>query len=788
MRTPNRPLLGVLIAASIEWTCVIVSDSARAAPLTAEAALTEVGTDNFAGLRPSPDGRAVAFDVSRSTESLEFEYSNQIFTQTGYPMWSSLSIYRGRILDLDTGKVTVLPDQKGASWGGSWSPDGRSYAFYSDSSGAASVWIWDRRSGHTRQLSDAVVRMFRNTDAPVWTPDGKRVLFKALPEGKTLNDMQRFNAEYVAAFEKSRAPSAAVRVHVYRSPAEQEVGKSAGNDAFINYRYLSDVVSVDVESGNLTRIARSVHPLRFSLSPDGRWLGLLNLEGVFPNTQRGKFSLSVYSLDTHVEKIIDASVSPGDPAMFSWSPQSDRIAYATHEGATLNDWVAYAVNVRDGQRVRLAAPKGQVFSTLGWGAPLWDRSGNRIYLLDMSFAGERLGASPRLWSIGADGHDARQIGVIPGRSILDIVTTPDRNSYWPLDDGASMVVRTTATDTRKDGLYRIDLRTGAAQQIVEVDARIERPLSAPAGDSRHVAFFQTDVGRAPEVHVLDLQTRAVRQVTRLHPELLEVAMGKSQLIEWLSPTGERLRGAVLLPPDARAGKPLPLVVWIYGGSRGSESLNDFGFGWGSTFNMQMLATRGYAVLFPDAPMHDGTPVQDVADAVLSGVNRVVEMGIADPDRLAVMGQSFGGYNTMSLLTQSTRFKAAVISGSATINTFEGYSRFENGVDAGTGYYEQGQGALRSTPWEKPLRYLENSPFFFLDRVTTPVMIIRGTRDSISQMSGSIFNSLRRLGKTAEFLEYENDGHVVQQPTHVVDAWNRRIAWLDRFLQPPANPQ
>jgi dipeptidyl aminopeptidase/acylaminoacyl peptidase len=81
-----------------------------------------------------------------------------------------------------------------------------------------------------------------------------------------------------------------------------------------------------------------------------------------------------------------------------------------------------------------------------------------------------------------------------------------------------------------------------------------------------------------------------------------------------------------------------------------------------------------------------------------------------------------------------------------------------------------------------MRYLENSPSFFLDRVETPVMIVRGMTDTVSTMNGSIFNSLRRLGKTAEFLEYETEGHVIQQPRNMVDLWNRRIAWLDRYLR------
>jgi dipeptidyl aminopeptidase/acylaminoacyl peptidase len=277
-----------------------------------------------------------------------------------------------------------------------------------------------------------------------------------------------------------------------------------------------------------------------------------------------------------------------------------------------------------------------------------------------------------------------------------------------------------------------------------------------------------------------------RRVSHLQPDLEKVTMGKSRIIEWLSPTGESLRGALLLPPGLPAGIRVPLVVWVYGGSYGSEAVNQFGFGWGTTFNMQMLATRGYAVLFPDVPLHDGRPVQDVIDAVLSGVNRAVELGIADPERLAVMGQSFGGYNTQSLITHTTRFKAAIITGSATANLFEGYPRFESGMDVGTGYYERGQGGMRVTPWEMPLRYIDNSPSFLFDRVQTPLLIVHGTSDWISSGSTSTYNSLRRLGKAAQLLEYDGEGHVIQNPLNVIDLWHRRMAWLARYVVNPAS--
>lgn len=115
------------------------------------------------------------------------------------------------------------------------------------------------------------------------------------------------------------------------------------------------------------------------------------------------------------------------------------------------------------------------------------------------------------------------------------------------------------------------------------------------------------------------------------------------------------RGALLLPTGYSPGTRYPLILDVYGGSSPSTQVNRFGLGHGGYTNGQMLATRGYAVLKPDAPQHLGTPMVDLAKSILPGVNRLIEMGIADPDRLGVWGQSYGGYTTLSLLVQSKRF-------------------------------------------------------------------------------------------------------------------------------------
>src|SRR5690606_35833280 len=143
-------------------------------------------------------------------------------------------------------------------------------------------------------------------------------------------------------------------------------------------------------------------------------------------------------------------------------------------------------------------------------------------------------------------------------------------------------------------------------------------------------------------------------------------------------------------------------------------------------------------------------------------------GIADPDKLAVAGQSFGGYGVLALLVQTTRFKAAIATNSAPSNLFAAYPSSD--MDW-MNYYEHDQSRMGGTPWEQHQRYLENSPFFLFDKITTPLLIQRGDQDPVSLDSRAVFNSLKRLGKDVVFLEYGHEGHGLQRPQHIVDYWH-----------------
>jgi dipeptidyl aminopeptidase/acylaminoacyl peptidase len=225
-------------------------------------------------------------------------------------------------------------------------------------------------------------------------------------------------------------------------------------------------------------------------------------------------------------------------------------------------------------------------------------------------------------------------------------------------------------------------------------------------------------------------------------------------------------------------------VRVYGGTKGSEvRAYYFGLEGAGFSNMQMLATRGYAVLYPDIPQRVGTPMRDIAAAVLPAVDKVIELGIADPERLGVFGQSYGGYSTISLLVQTSRFKGALMS-AGLADLVSNYGTFSGGSASGIGWSETGQALMVGTPWEYRERYLENSPIFYLDRVTTPLLIVHGDRDeAVSVAQGDeVFVGLRRLGKEVEYRRYGGEGHVPQGRANVADYWNAVIGWFDRWVK------
>lgn len=758
---PWSRALGVLTGAVVALACL----PARSEPWPIEAAagLVRILPGSLAA---SPDGLYVAYDASVPGMALASSYPQQAFTETGYPITYENERVRLRVASTRDGATTDFTTPTGTSWNASWSPDGRRLAFYSDRTGEVCVWIWDRETGQQRRLSPIAAHPWRNSDRPRWSPDGRSVLFKAIPEGMTLRDLILLNPWSP----RDAAPStnSAVSVNDYRTRSPEN--RNAAVDRAIKYRFLSDIVAVDVESGAPTRLARAVTPFAVDWSPDGRFVAFTEETAANSNLTTGVNVLDLEVVDAKgrtIFKDTGLTVTEDGP---HWSGDAKRLIYAIARHGGGDGCVA--ATIATAEKTDLCAGVSDGASVLHLNAaPWWSSDGAGLYSINAS--------TGHLLAIATTGAK-RWTAAVEGGEIVDLAHTPGSN---PVTSSGVLVALVRDSRTRADSFFEIDPKTGAARRLADVEGMAGGAVLA-VRDPRRVIFVREDVAQPNEVWALDIISRQTVQLSHLNPLAPAAAMGGARLVDWRSDHGDRLQGSMLLPPHYDPSKRYPTVLWLYGGAPGSERLHRFALGWGPEFDFQVLATRGYVVFYPDIPPSKGQPVDEVRSAVLPGINKLIELGIADPDRLAVMGQSFGGYETIALLTQTQRFKAAVMTSAAATDFFEGYLRFNSETESNFAYYETGQVALRDTPWQAPQRYWENSPIFYLDRVTTPVLIERGAQDKISLANGAVYNGLKRLGKDAEFIVYDYESHGLTRPADVVDFWRRRLAWLEQHLGKP----
>lgn len=286
-------------------------------------------------------------------------------------------------------------------------------------------------------------------------------------------------------------------------------------------------------------------------------------------------------------------------------------------------------------------------------------------------------------------------------------------------------------------------------------------------------------------------------IVETNQHLKEIAEPRLVQIEYKSLRGRPLKGWVVLPFAYEEGTSYPLIAFVYPGDvQGDEPPLHARLNYGRAHhNVLPLAAHGYAVLFPSMPLGPegvaANPYFDLPDGVLPALDKVIEMGVADPNRLGVIGLSFGGFATTGLIAQTNRFKAAVsLAGFVELTSLYGSfdARFRYGDDAHErgflmSLFERGSLRMGGPPWKDPERYRRNSPLTYVEKIETPLMIIQGDLDLVPIQQGEeLFSALFRLGKQARFVRYWGEGHAIQNPANLRDMWDRIFSWYDRFLK------
>jgi dipeptidyl aminopeptidase/acylaminoacyl peptidase len=757
-------------------------------PLKIEDALGTLALANRMPIALSPDGEWVAYTVKddRKLESTQDErYAN--YTRTGaFTEALGCDVW---ITNTKSGESRNLTGGKGTGSNPVWSPDAKYLAFYSDRSGTYQVWVWERTTGAIRQLSDAIARPFFNFQVVRWTPDSRYVLAKVLPEGTTVEQAADLMSPPSPAGSKA-AKAPGVTVTVFSSPAAQKESpagappeKPVADESWMN-RYMGDLALIEVATGRIDHLATGIKPLGYWISPDGTHIAYMNWKGIEENTQQPVYELRVLSIADRRSRVLVAKVRQDYGISVSWAPDSGSLAYTTSD-----DGACYVVPIGGGEPRSLTTGAHPPFND-DHRAPLWDAAGKAVVLLSTEQYG-RVGSN-KIWVASPAAGTLRQIAEIRDRVLLEILAPVGGGRFWS-PDGRSMIVMTRHESTKHLGFYRVDVSSGAATLLLEEPrySSGDRIFQADVShDGKTLAYVVQDAQHPEDIWVSGSDLGDRRQLTHINPRIESLVFGKSRIIDWRGIDGQQLRGALLLPAGYEEGKRYPLIVNVYGGSYRSTGLYRFGLSGSGVENLQILATRGYAVLLPDTPLRKGTPMQDLLKTVMPGVDRAIDLGIGDPEGLGIMGHSYGGYSTLSLIAQTTRFKAAVDSaGPANLISFYGVLH-KSGAAGGIGWSETGQGGMVDTPWQVRDRYIENSPLFYLDRVETPLLIVQGDLDLITLQSDEVFVALRRLGKEVVYAKYAGEDHWegTWSAANAVDYWNRVIAWFDSHLSAVRAPR
>jgi dipeptidyl aminopeptidase/acylaminoacyl peptidase len=767
---PNT--LGIFSAMLTNILLIPCSHGQQLTPIPVESALSPKQFTALSTIEFSPDGKSLVYAAEDPRQRRLISDGDAL--RTGLRSFHSGSdVY---IVNAVNGDKRNLTGGKGGNWNPSWSADGKYLAFLSDRDGGGVVklWVWEPARDSLRKVSDIHVAAL--TDRIRWLPDSRRIFVATSPDqaGRGAGRADRRPEMGIAA------ETAGSTATVFKSgPLLGDRSVVARSDPWDLDLFLQDLVLVDVENGSVTMLDRGHRVVDRILSTDGRTVVITSPTRFVEAGSRQTFcDLATIDVVSAKANTLLRDVRIGSSCTgVSLSPDGSKLSYQSMDEATKANYVVLDLK---GQAIPRNVSLFPTSSKTGHGgAPVWDPDGRYIVMC--------LGNS--IWKSALDGSGATRLAAFPDRLVLVILSRNGKN-FWSTDGNRSMVVVTQSeTYGKESGFYKIDVSSGETTALLEgktcLTCTAQRAFVYPSADGHHAAYIAEDAEHPADLWIADGNFRGPHRLTRLNPEMDLYRMGGTRLIEWQSLDGEVLHGIVQLPAGYEVGKRYPLIVCVYGGHLLSQGENRFGGFTGLGLNSQLLATRGYSVLYPDAPQELGTPMLDLAKTILPGVSKAVELGIADPDRLGVIGHSYGGYTTLSLLVQTKRFKAAVMA-SGYGDIVSTYGQFgKNGSAYHTSLEEQGQGLMGGTPWQFRERYIENSPIFYLDRVETPLLILHGTADPTvaSFLGDEVFVDLRRLGKEVEYARYEGEGHGLDGSyANQLDSTNRVIRWFDEHLK------
>jgi dipeptidyl aminopeptidase/acylaminoacyl peptidase len=697
----------------------------------------------------SADGKWLAATTASLRDRIGID--NSRFQDPSYIAPSVADVW---IIETATGRSQKVFSDKRQVRGFKWSPDGGRLAFLVLKDGVFEPMLWDRAANAVRPIALPANKEAAENAEFEWSTSGDELLFAVRSRDWRAEARKRFESETAAT----------VIIHSSKEPflAWEDVRRMASTRG---------VIAHDVHTGRNRDVLPETKISSYALLDDGS--ALTYSEDV---TKKTDYDV-IFGVDNEVKT---RPVQGGEARALLKSTKGLTLIWS-RDGRTYaysKDGKVFTSTVAGGDPRQVAGPVGDDAKKTD--AADKDKDGDKkevekFTAVRLSAHGERLVASDKrgLWVIDT-ASGAKDL----------FVSMPEEDKeaprYQVVDwspDGSQIYLSYTSRKTWERGLERYDIQAKRQTPLIR-DGKIYTNFRM-SKDGTTFVFMAADGNRPADVYAANADFSSVRRLTTANPSLFTAGGGsKTELVSYLDVDGKRLYGVLYYPASYESGKKYPTVFEIY------EDFFDDRFS--GTINV--LTTNGYAVMQPSVNLEIGHPGESWVKGVTAAANKLIEMGIADPDRLGVSGTSYGGYATALLITQTTRFKAAInISGKVDMISF--YTDSPRLGVRNTHAPEKSQDRIGGTLWEQPQKYIQHSSVMFADRIKTPLLLMHGEQDHNVpfRQSMEMYYALRRLGKEVKWVAYTRGGHGMPTSTvdEVYDYHRQIVGWWDEHLKTTA---
>ncbi len=542
-----------------------------------------------------------------------------------------------------------------------------------------------------------------------------------------------------------------------------------------NIAFLSDrgdklqIFSIAVGGGEAVALTdHGTGVVSFAWSPDGKYIAFVaRVPPTEEQEEKRKDGPIIVNMDylydqlwkvnietKEIEQLTDVEMQVTVPA---WSPDGKTIAFAARPTPRLKDGKfsdVFFVAAEGGEPRKV--PEGPMPKS----APYFLPDGSLVY----SSPNGLTALNQRLYRADANGADPRPI-----------TDQFDENATFmgTSDEGRNVIFRAGAKTYSH--VYSVPVEGGTTRHVTSGEMVITGASSSR--DGTKIAFIRHTPTEPPDVFVSDVEDFSARKLTTMNPQAGSFALGEQEVIRWKSSDGWEIEGILVKPVDYEPGKKYPLLLLIHGGPSGvwanGYSLRN------SAYPTQVFAGQGYALIMPNprgsggyGEKHRRGNWQDLSgkewDDCIAGVDAVIEMGVGDPDRLGIMGWSYGGHLTYWGITQTERFRAGS-AGAGANNLISMYSQTDL-----PGFYSDTYFGF--PPWKRFDFYWERSSLSQVAKVKTPLLIQVGENDERVPKTQSIefYNALQDLGVPSQLVIYPRQPHGVREPKLVKDLLQRNV--------------